>query len=148
MTVSHHNPCRADLDPIYYCELLEACEIKDDGDATILTLNVTPTAVPKGTQHLLHNCYRITVCLGSAFQITMSFKTVNGTGTGEISLDINTQDGIPLGQSHLVEPQLPGIYNVTWNVKAEPDSDCDPTQGPCEMWLPGNYSVETGKSWG
>ena len=30
-------------------------------------------------------------------------------------------------------------------VKAEPDPNCDPTQGPCEMWLPGNYSVVVGK---
>ena len=40
--------CRADLDPIYYCELLDACEVKDDGDAAILSLNVKPSAVPRG----------------------------------------------------------------------------------------------------
>ena len=40
--------CRADLDPIYYCELLKACEVKDDGDATIQSLTVNPTSVPKG----------------------------------------------------------------------------------------------------
>ena len=40
--------CRADLDPIYYCELLKVCPIFDKGDATILSLNVTPKAVPKG----------------------------------------------------------------------------------------------------
>lgn len=39
---------RADLDPIYYCELLKVCAVNDDGDATILSLNVTPNAVPKG----------------------------------------------------------------------------------------------------
>lgn len=83
---------------------------------------------------------------GSAFEITMSFKTLNGTGTGEIILVIHTQDGIPLGQTHLTEPQQPGTYNVKWDGSAEPNPNCDPTQGPCEMWLPGNYSVETGKS--
>lgn len=39
---------RADLDPIYYCELLKACPIKDDGDATIVSLTISPKAVPKG----------------------------------------------------------------------------------------------------
>lgn len=29
--------------------------------------------------------------------------------------------------------------------QAQPDSNCDPSQGPCEMWLPGNYTVEIGK---
>ncbi len=76
----------------------------------------------------------------------MSYKTINGTGTGEISLNIETQDLIPIGQSELFIPQNPGTYNVTWNASAKPDPNCDPTQGPCEMWIPGNYSVEVGMS--
>lgn len=75
----------------------------------------------------------------------MNFTTVNGTGTGEDSLFIATVDGVPLGQSFLTEPQQPGIYAVTWDVRAAPDSNCDPSQGPCEMWLPGKYTVEIGK---
>ena len=39
---------RADLDPIYYCELLKECEIKDDGDASILSLSVNPSTVQQG----------------------------------------------------------------------------------------------------
>ena len=31
------------------------------------------------------------------------------------------------------------------NLKAEADPDCDPSQGPCEEWLPGNYTVIVGK---
>ena len=71
---------------------------------------------------------------------------MNGTGTGEYSLLINTVDGIPVGQNFLTEPQQPGSYNIGWDVKAAPDPDCDPTQGPCEMWLPGNYTIEIGKN--
>ena len=40
---------RADLDPIYYCELLKTCPIKDDGDANITYLTVTPKVVEYGT---------------------------------------------------------------------------------------------------
>lgn len=75
----------------------------------------------------------------------MNFTTVNGTGTGEYDLSIRTVDGIPLGQSFLNEPQQPGVYTVSWSVTAAPDDDCDPTEGPCEMWLPGNYTVNVGK---
>lgn len=39
---------RSDLDPIYYCELLRACPVKDDGDAHILSFIVKPTDVVFG----------------------------------------------------------------------------------------------------
>ena len=44
-------PHRADLDPIYYCELLHLCPVKDDGDAKITSLTVNPTSVPRGIGH-------------------------------------------------------------------------------------------------
>ena len=61
---------------------------------------------------------------------------------------IHTQDGIPLGQSQLNAPQNPGKYTVRWDGTASPDPKCDPDQGPCEMWVPGNYTVEVGKHHG
>lgn len=70
---------------------------------------------------------------------------MNGTGTGEYSVLIKTVDGIPLSEGDLKEPQPPGKYNIGWSVKAAPDPNCDPTQGPCEAWVPGNYTVEIGK---
>ena len=39
---------RADLDPIYYCELLETCAIKDDGDAKINSVIIDPQTVVRG----------------------------------------------------------------------------------------------------
>ena len=50
-----------------------------------------------------------------------------------------------LGQSFLHEIADAGVYNGQFKLKAEPDPDCDPTQGFCEMWLPGNYTVKIGK---
>ena len=41
--------CRADLDPIYYCELLDVCAINDYGDARITNASVTPKSGPQGT---------------------------------------------------------------------------------------------------
>ena len=80
----------------------------------------------------------------SEFIIELQFQTMNGTGTGEVQLALHTVDHIPLGQSQLLAPQKPGAYDIKWKVNASPDPDCDPTQQPCEMWLPGNYTVETG----
>ena len=40
--------CRADLDPIYYCELLKTCDVKDDGDASITSFAVSPKSVVYG----------------------------------------------------------------------------------------------------
>ena len=75
----------------------------------------------------------------------MLFETHNGTGTGEIDLLIKTQDKIPVGKNTYVQPMVgPKDYMVTWNYTAKPDPNCDPTKGPCEQWLPGNYTVSVG----
>ena len=47
---------RADLDPIYYCELLRLCPIKDDGDAHILSFTVKPRNVVYGNTYKLYSC--------------------------------------------------------------------------------------------
>jgi hypothetical protein len=39
---------KADLDPIYYCELLKSCQIKDDGDASITRFDIKPSSGPQG----------------------------------------------------------------------------------------------------
>lgn len=39
---------RADLDPIYYCELLTACPVNDHGDASFTALSVDPASGPQG----------------------------------------------------------------------------------------------------
>ena len=72
----------------------------------------------------------------------MNFKTVNGTGTGELVISIDTVDGIPVEDGE-IDCKSPGAYNVGWTLNAEPNSDCqDP---PCEMWLPGTYNVTMGE---
>jgi len=115
---------KADLDPIYFCELLKTCPIFDSGDATITNATVDPVSGPQGEK-----------------QISFDYTSKNGTGTGEFVVDIKTVDGIPVGSSFLQEPQAPGSYNQVVKLNAQPDPSCDPTQQPCERWLPGNYTV-------
>lgn len=38
----------ADLDPIYFCELLKVCHVFDGGDATITSLEVHPASGERG----------------------------------------------------------------------------------------------------
>lgn len=49
------------------------------------------------------------------------------------------------GQSfyHALAPA--GTYNGEFQLNAKPDPDCDPSQGPCEEWLPGDYTVKIGE---
>ncbi len=68
----------------------------------------------------------------------------NGTGTGETILEIDAADGLPLSSAKVMMAEDPGTYNAKADVRASPDPDCDPSQGPCEMWIPGNYSVTFG----
>ena len=82
---------------------------------------------------------------GSTFKIVLDFISKNGTGTGEINLIINTVDGIPLGDAELMDNLAPGSYSMSWKVDAKRNPNCDPTQGPCEEWLAGNYTVNIGK---
>jgi len=35
----------------------------------------------------------------------------------------------------------PGTYGQRIALDATPDPSCDPSQGPCEEWLPGVYNV-------
>ena len=46
---SHHVFCRIDIDPIYYCELLDVCAINENGDAKITNTSVSPKSGPQGT---------------------------------------------------------------------------------------------------
>lgn len=120
---------KADLDPIWYCELLKACPINDHGDAKITDFSVVPSQGPQGT-----------------FTINLNYLSNNGTGTGELYIGVKTVDRIPVEDSFLLEASNPGQYQAQIRLNAIPDPQCDPTQGFCEEWLPGTYVVQTGNN--
>ena len=66
---------------------------------------------------------------GTTFAIDFTYASVNGTGTGELVVEIRCPDKIPLGQGFLLEAKKAGTYSERISVKAEPDPRCDPTQG-------------------
>lgn len=51
-----------------------------------------------------------------------------------------------IGDAFLNKQSPPGTYGLKFNIKAEPDPNCDPTQQECEQWLPGNYVVKVGEA--
>ena len=59
---------RADLDPIYYCELLNVCPIKDDGDAKITSLVVKPSIVPYGETTLVYKPPSVLASISSPYR--------------------------------------------------------------------------------
>ena len=86
--------------------------VNDNGDAKITKFAILPATGRQGT----------------TFSIDFTFVSLNGTGTGELVVEIHTPDRIPLGAGFLLEAQKPGTYNERISVKAEPDPQCDPTQ--------------------
>lgn len=40
----------------------------------------------------------------------------------------------------------PGVYKADMKINAKPDPSCDPSVQPCEKWLPGTYTVQTGNA--
>lgn len=115
---------KADLDPIYFCELLKVCPIHDGGAAHIIQLRTVPPSGPQGT----------TFSLEAAFQVT------NQTGTGEIAIAISPPDGEPFGDAELTEGFAPGSYGIKFQLQAEPSEQ--------EPFSPGVYKYEIALCYG
>ncbi len=86
--------------------------VNDQGDAKFKSFSLLPARAPMGTK----------------FGLDFVYVSINGTGTGEISVDIKTVDKIPLSANILREAQKPGTYGNRLVIDASPDPDCDPTQ--------------------
>ncbi|CAF4863492.1 unnamed protein product [Rotaria sp. Silwood1] len=114
-----------DLDPIYFCESLKLCPINDNGDAKFKSFVILP---PHGPVY-------------STFIIDFVYESINGTGTGQLVINIQTVDGIELSTTFLIEALKPGRYAERIAVDASPDPDCDPSTEQCEEWFPGVYNV-------
>lgn len=86
--------------------------VNDHGNAKITNLTLSPTSGPKGT----------------TFTIDLLVASSNGTGTGEIVIDIRCPDRVPTGSTFLYEAKKPGTYHETFSFKAARDPKCDPTE--------------------
>lgn len=112
---------KADLDPIYLCDLLKACPIDDNGAGKIDTVTVTPASGAQGTP------------FAGAMQVTVT----NHTGAGEFVFQISGGVDQPSGASSIYPELAPGSYGIKITVPTKPSED--PTQGP--QWVPGSYTL-------
>merc|ERR1711981_187964 len=114
---------KADLDPIYLCDLLKICPIDDNGEGKIASLDVSPASAAQGTT------------FNAALQVTVT----NHTGAGEFQFDIEGGAQPSAGASSVYPELAPGSYGVKLQIPTKPSED--PTQGP--SWMPGSYTVKS-----
>ncbi|CAF4039827.1 unnamed protein product, partial [Adineta steineri] len=89
-----HLIVKADLDPIWYCEMAKMCEINDHGDAKFTNFGVYPNTGPQGTQ----------------FEIDCSFKSLNGTGTSMLRFIMADSHNQTSDNDFLIDAKKPGTY--------------------------------------
>ncbi|CAG9330341.1 unnamed protein product [Blepharisma stoltei] len=111
----------ADLDPIYYCQLLGQCPAVAGGAGNITSISILPTNGPVGT----------------TFTVTMNFNITQRTGTGQIGMNITAPGDY--GQNwndFLNEGFMPGPYSVQISIDTRGDF------GESNYWPTGNYLVQ------
>jgi hypothetical protein len=108
-----------DPDPIFVCQEFDACPVVEGGKATINSTIVSPKAGPVGT----------------TFILGMKYTIENATGPGWILVAIQgPDDAYPVSAGEFTEGQPPGVYNVEWELVAQPSEQ--------EDFAPGFYEVE------
>lgn len=91
----------ADLDPIYFCELLGQCQVVNGGLGNITDIIVAPLS---GT-------------LGLTFQIVVQFTIFNRTSTGISAISIQPPGNYgAVGENVLNEGYKPGNFQIKFNI--------------------------------
>jgi hypothetical protein len=111
---------KADLDPIYFCQLIKTCPVHDCTGTCmkIDALTVSPPSGPAGT----------------TFNIEMQFTVFNETGTGEIGIAVTPADGQTLGDASVVPEFTTGQFAVKFQLSTQPSEQ--------ESWDAGTVQVE------
>eukprot|EP00939_MAST-03C_sp_MAST-3C-sp1_P002553 g2553.t1 len=118
---------KADLDPLYFCQLVKLCPVDDNGAGSVTDLVVSPAEGPQQT----------------TFEAVFDVEVTNHTGAGEFDFQVAC-DGCPdepSGAGSMFPELAPGAYSVKLSIDttpSEPDPN-DPEPGP--QWLPGLYTV-------
>ena len=82
-----------DMGPITLCQVLNACPVKDDGDAKFTKISVSPNSGPQGV-----------------FVVDFEYYSRNGTGTGEFGINVVTMDSVPYQFTYLNLAKEPGLF--------------------------------------
>lgn len=110
---------KADLDPVYMCELVSICPHSDTpGVANIAKIATSPPSGPQGT----------------TFEIAVGFHVANQTNTGEIFVGIDCPAGMPIQSSQVNTGYAPGDYSLGFKLDTTQANQDDP-------FMPGTYNV-------
>lgn len=89
------------------------CLVVDNGDAKFTNFGVYPNTGPQGTK----------------FVIDCSFKSLNGTGTSMLRVDITDSHNETNGNDFLVEAKKPGTYAERIALDTYSILGCDSSKG-------------------
>ena len=121
---------KANMDSIYFCQLLKVCGSNENGDALITSLIFKPNKVK----------------FGSVFNADIYYISLNGTGSGELAMSIKTPDNKKIYYSYLIQSHYPGVYEEVLDLEAKSDPQCNHTiNSDCVQWSPGIYNAEISK---
>lgn len=107
----------ADPDPIYICEVVNACPHSTTAAANITQLSISPSSGPSGTQ----------------FTISLAYTVTNTIATGELVVVIVPPDAESFGSGNTIFTQAPGQYGGQLQFTATPSEQ--------EPFDPGQYQV-------
>ena len=65
----------------------------------------------------------------TTFIIDLTYESVNGTGTSQLLVNIQTVDAIKISPFFLIEAKKPGRYADRLNIDTTPDPDCASATG-------------------
>lgn len=63
----------------------------------------------------------------TTFVLDLTYKSVNGTGTGQLLVNIQTIDYVKIAPFFLIEEKQPGTYEQRISIDTTPDPDCEST---------------------
>jgi hypothetical protein len=92
--------------------------VNDHGDATYTNFGVYPSIGPQGTK----------------FVIDCSFKSLNGTGTSMLRVEITDSHNDTSSNDFLVESKKPGTYAEKIALETFTAFNCDPTKGKLKLF--------------
>lgn len=132
---------KTDLDPIYFCEILHACEAgPDDAHVDLLSVSINPAKISK--KDLEPSSGGVTV------EGVLTLNVTKQTGVGQFGFSIHGPvSGAqgPIGGSFILADGLkPGVQNLGVKLQVQ-DTSPDPSKQPPSdpvTWMPGSYSFD------
>lgn len=110
----------ADLDPIYFCELIKTCPAGDDNAAVSLVgVEADPASIKKG----------------DTITLALHVNVTHATGVGEFGIRIEGPVTAQIGQRFLLPAGIPaGLQDLKVNLQVQDAGGQQPV-----TWNPGNY---------